>query len=48
MSEPAAREPIVRQHGNAYLIFILVATLLALVIMVSRAAARRPMQRARR
>ncbi len=34
MSEPAAREPIVRQHGNAYLIFILVATLLALLIMV--------------
>jgi voltage-gated potassium channel len=34
MSEPAAREPIVRQHGNAYYIFILVTTLLALFIMV--------------
>jgi voltage-gated potassium channel len=34
MSTPAAIDPVVRRHGNAYLIFILVATLLALLIMV--------------
>jgi len=34
MNEPAGQEPTVRQHGNAYLIFILIATLLSLVVMV--------------
>jgi voltage-gated potassium channel len=34
MSVPAAHEPTVRHHGNAYYIFILIATLLALFIMV--------------
>lgn len=32
MTEPAG--PKVRQHGNAYLIFVLVATLLSLLVMV--------------
>ena len=34
MSEPAGKQPTVRQHGNAYYIFILISTLLALFIMV--------------
>jgi len=34
MTEPAGDKPTLRQHGNAYYIFILVTTLLSLVVMV--------------